>query len=409
VPIAPDAAVPLRTPRHPGSALEVFLIFLRLGVTSFGGPVAHLGYFRDAFVVRRRWFSERAYVDLVALCQFLPGPASSQVGMAIGLQRAGFLGMLAAWSAFTLPSAILLTAFAFVVDALGDVSGQGWLLGLKAAAVAVVAQAVLGMAKTLTPDAKRGTIAIGAMIAVLLIPSAFGQVAVIAAAALAGLLWLTAPPAALGDADAFPVRVPRGVAAACLVAFFALLALLPLLSAATASPGIRLADVFYRAGALVFGGGHVVLPLLESGTVQTGLVSHDDFLAGYGAAQAVPGPLFTFSAFLGAVTSSGPSGVAGAAIALVAIFLPAGLLITGALPFWDALRAAPRVRRALMGVNAGVVGILGAALYTPVFTEGIGSVRALALALAAFLALAIWKSPPWAVVVTAGLIGFLVL
>jgi len=409
VPPAPDAAERLATPRHPGSALEVFLVFLRLGVTSFGGPVAHLGYFRDAFVVRRRWFSERAYADLVALCQFLPGPASSQVGMAIGLQRAGFLGMLAAWSAFTLPSAILLTAFAFIVDGLGDVSHQGWLLGLKAAAVAVVAQAVLGMAKTLTPDARRATIAIGAMIAVLLIPSAFGQVAAIAAAGLAGVLWLTAPPAAVGDADAFPVRIPRAVAATCLVAFFALLALLPLLSAATAEPGIRLADVFYRAGALVFGGGHVVLPLLESGTVQTGLVSHDDFLAGYGAAQAVPGPLFTFSAFLGAVTSSGPSGVAGAAIALVAIFLPAALLITGALPFWDALRTAPRVRRALMGVNAGVVGILGAALYEPVFTEGVGSVRALALALAAFLALAIWKAPPWAVVIAAGLIGFLVL
>jgi len=405
VPSAPDA--PPR--RHPGTALEVFLVFLRLGVTSFGGPIAHLGYFRDAFVVRRRWFSERAYADVVALCQFLPGPASSQVGAAIGLQRAGFPGLLAAWTGFTLPSAILLTAFAFVVDALGDVSHQGWLLGLKAAAVAVVAQAVLGMAKTLTPDAKRATIAVGAMIAVLLIPSSLGQVAVIAAAGVAGLLWLTAPPQAVGEADAFAVRVPRAVAVMCIALYFALLAALPIASAATHNAGLRLVDVFYRAGALVFGGGHVVLPLLQSGTVATGLVGHDDFLAGYGAAQAVPGPLFTFSAFLGAVTRSGPTGVLGAAIALVSIFLPAALLIVGALPFWDSLRAAPHVRRALMGVNAGVVGILGAALYNPVFTEGIGSVRALAVAMAAFLALVVWKAPPWAVVIAAGALGFLLL
>jgi chromate transporter len=395
--------------RHPGTAGEVFRVFLRLGVTSFGGPVAHLGYFRDAFVVRRRWFSEKAYADVVALCQFLPGPASSQVGMAIGLQRAGFLGMLAAWCAFTLPSAILLVAFAFGVSALGEVGDTGWLQGLKAAAVAVVAQAVLGMARTLTPDAKRATIAVGAMIAVLLIPSSLAQVIVIAASAAAGLLWLVAPHDEPGETDAFAVRVPRGVAVTCLVAFFALLGVLPLLAAVTGDGGLHLADVFYRAGALVFGGGHVVLPLLQTGTVTTGLVSHTDFLAGYGAAQAVPGPLFTFSAFLGTVTRSAPSGLAGAAIALVSIFLPAALLIVGALPFWDALRTAPRVRRALMGVNAGVVGILAAALYNPVFTAGITSTRALAVAVCAFLALAVWKAPPWAVVIAAGAVGFLVL
>jgi len=384
-------------------------VFLRLGVTSFGGPVAHLGYFRDAFVVRRRWLSEKAYADLVALCQFLPGPASSQLGMAIGLQRAGFLGMLAAWCAFTLPSAVLLTAFAFGVEALGDLSGAGWVLGLKAAAVAVVAQAVLGMARTLAPDTRRATIAVGAMVAVLLIPSSLGQVIVIAASALAGLLWLGVAPTEIGETDAFAVRVPRTIAVTCLALFFALLAALPLASAATHDGGIRLADVFYRSGALVFGGGHVVLPLLQAGTVQTGLVSHSDFLAGYGAAQAVPGPLFTFAAFLGAVMRSGPTGIAGAAIALGSIFLPAALLIVGALPFWDGLRTAPRVRRALMGVNAGVVGLLAAALYNPVFTSGITSARTLAVAVAAFLALQVWKSPPWAVVIGAGVIGFLLL
>jgi chromate transporter len=407
----PPVALPAAPPpaRHPGTAAEVFGAFLRLGVTSFGGPVAHLGYFRDAFVVRRRWLSERAYADLVALCQFLPGPASSQVGMALGLQRAGFLGMLAAWCAFTLPSATLLTAFAFGVAALGDVSDTGWLQGLKAAAVAVVAQAVLGMARTLAPDARRATIAVGAMIAVLLIPNSAAQVAVIVASAAAGLLWLAAAPVELGETDAFAVRVPRGVAIACLAVFGALLAAPPLAYGATRDAGIRLVDIFYRAGALVFGGGHVVLPLLQAGTVQTGLVSHTDFLAGYGAAQAVPGPLFTFSAFLGAVTTSGPTGVAGAALALLAIFLPAALLIVGALPFWDALRAAPRVRRALMGVNAGVVGILAAALYDPVFTAGVTSTRALALAVAAYLALQLWKAPPWAVVVAAGVAGFLAL
>ena len=393
---------------HPGTVAEVFWVFLRLGVTSFGGPVAHLGYFREAFVARRQWLGDRAYADLVALCQFLPGPASSKVGMAIGLQRAGFAGLLAAWVGFTLPSAVLLVAFAYGLTSLGDVSGAGWIQGLMAAAVAVVAQAVMGMARTLTPDAKRATIAAAGMIVVLLIPSPLTQVAVILAAALAGLFWLRAGTPAGSDEAPFTVRVPRWVGLACFAVFGALLALLPLL-AATGNPVARMVDGFYRAGALVFGGGHVVLPLLEADTVQTGLVSPDAVLAGYGAAQAVPGPLFTFAAYLGTIMNTPPNGLAGAGIALIAIFLPGTLLLLGALPFWQQLRHAPRVQRALMGVNAGVVGILAAALYTPVFTDGITSIPALAVAVAAFVALLMWKVPPWVVVIAAGLIGWAVL
>lgn len=394
--------------RHPGTVAEVFWVFLRLGVTSFGGPIAHLGYFREAFVARRGWLGDRAYADLVALCQFLPGPASSKVGMAIGLQRAGFAGLLAAWVGFTLPSAIRLVAFAYGLTSLGDVSGAGWIQGLMAAAVAVVAQAVMGMARTLTPDAKRATIAAAGMIVVLLVPSPLTQVAVILAAALAGLLWLRAGTPAGSDEAPFTVRMPRWVGIACFAVFSALLAVLPLL-AATGNPAARMVDTFYRAGALVFGGGHVVLPLLEAETVQAGLVGPDAFLAGYGAAQAVPGPLFTFAAYLGTISSVPPNGLLGAGIALVAIFLPGTLLLLGALPFWQRLRHAPRVQRTLMGVNAGVVGILAAALYTPVFTDGITSVPALAVAVAAFVALLMWKAPPWAVVIAAGLIGWAVL
>lgn len=395
--------------RHPGTVGEVFLVFLRLGLTSFGGPVAHLGYFREAFVVRRSWLGDRAYADLVALCQFLPGPASSQVGMAIGLQRAGFRGMLAAWAGFTLPSAILLVGFAYGVTALGDAAGTGWIQGLKAAAVAVVAQAVLGMARTLTPDARRATIAVAAMILVLLIPHAFVQVGVILAAGTAGLVWLRHHTTTQADSEPFAVRVPRWVAVTCLAVFAALLAGLPVLAVATGNGAIQLFDIFYRAGSLVFGGGHVVLPLLQAEMVPTGLVDQDVFLAGYGAAQAVPGPLFTFAAYLGTVTTVPPSGTLGAAIALVAMFLPATLLVVGALPFWERLRHAPHAQRALMGVNAGVVGILAAALYTPVFTEGITSIPALAIAAAAFVALTKWSSPPWAVVIAAGLIGLVAL
>ena len=402
----PIAVEPAR--RHPGTVREVFWAFLVLGVTSFGGPVAHLGYFREAFVKRRQWLGDRAFADLVALCQFLPGPASSQVGMAIGLHRAGFGGLLAAWTAFTLPSAVLLVGFAYGVTAVGSSASAGSLQGLKAAAVAVVAHAVLSMARTLTPDARRATIAVAAMVGVLLVPGIAVQVVAIALAGVAGVLWL-APAASEPDAGSFTVRVPRWVAIGSLTAFFALLIGLPVLAATLDDPTLGLFDIFYRAGALVFGGGHVVLPLLQAETVATGLIGHDAFLAGYGAAQAVPGPLFSFAAYLGAVTTTPPSGVLGAAIALVAIFLPATLLVVGTLPFWERLRHAPLAQRALMGVNAGVVGILAAALYNPVFTQGVTSPMSLAIAAAAFVALNSWKAPAWAVVIAAGLLGWAVL
>jgi len=391
------------------SAASVFLVFLRLGLTSFGGPVAHLGYFREAFVVRRRWLRDDAYADLVALCQFLPGPASSQVGMALGLQRAGLLGLLAAWCGFTLPSAVLLVAFALLVSGTPDLAGAGWLLGLQAAAAAVVAQAVLGMARSLTPDRRRATIAAAAAIVVLLIPGPAAQVAVIAVCGVVGAVWLrgvVAPPEDVADAEV-AVRLPRWVAVSALVAFAALLVAAPV--AASGTGAVRLFGVFAQAGSLVFGGGHVVLPLLESQTVATHLVGHADFLAGYGAAQAVPGPLFTFAAYLGAVADGSPSGLVGAAVALVAIFLPAALLVIGALPFWHVLRALPWARRVLAGVNAGVVGLLAAALWDPVITEGVRSAPALALAVAAFTALTRWSAPPWAVVIGAGLLGAVVL
>ena len=399
------------TERNPGNVLEVFWVFLRLGLTSFGGPVAHLAYFREAFVERRRWLSEKAYADLVALCQFLPGPASSQVGMALGLQRAGYGGMLAAWFAFTMPSVLLLVAFAYGVAAVGDLSEAGWISGLKAAAVAVVAHAVLGMAKSLTPDAARASIAAVAMIIVLLLPHPFVLVGAIAAAGMIGLFWLKPEAEQQKPEDAFPVRVSKRFAVCCLGLFALLLAGLPLLAAATGQGWAALTDLFYRAGALVFGGGHVVLPLLQAETVHTGLVDADSFLAGYGAAQAVPGPLFTFAGFLGASSSGEPTGILGAAIAIIAIFLPAALLVLGALPFWEGLRSNAWARRALMGVNAGVVGILAAALYDPVFTAGVLEVgiAALCIAVVSFVALNSWKVPAWAVVIAAGLLGWVVL
>lgn len=401
-----------RPPVGPGgasrrSASEVFLVFLRLGLTSFGGPIAHLGYFREAFVVRRRWLSDDAYADLVALCQFLPGPASSQVGMAIGLQRAGLKGLLAAWLAFTLPSAALLVAFAYGAEWLSGAAGTAWIAGLKAAAVAVVADAVLGMARSLAPDRERATIAVSAMVLAMLLPTAWGQVAVIGLGALAGLL-LKAPAAGTG-AGTLHVPVSRTAAASCLLGFAALLIALPIAAAVTGDGAVRLFDSFYRAGSLVFGGGHVVLPLLQSELVETGKVSEEAFLAGYGAAQAVPGPLFTFAAYLGSVGQQPPGGLAGATIALVAIFLPSALLVVGGLPFWNMLRHLALARRALMGVNAAVVGLLAAAFYDPVFSAGAASPRAMAIAAAAFVALTAWKLPAWSVVIAAGVIGALVL
>ncbi|MDO5493128.1 MAG: chromate efflux transporter [Nesterenkonia sp.] len=392
-----------------GGVLEVFLVFLRLGLTSFGGPVAHLGYFREAFVERRRWLTERAYGDLVALCQFLPGPASSQVGMALGMRRAGTGGLLAAWVAFTLPSAVLMGAFAYGISEAGDLADAGWVLGLKAAAVAVVAHAVLGMGRTLTPDLPRLLVAAAVLTAVLLVPHPSAQVLVLALAGLVGLLVLRPDPPDAEELDSLGGGISRRTGAVLLGTFALLLALLPLAAAFLDDPSLRLADVFYRAGSLVFGGGHVVLPLLEAETVQTGMLGQDEFLAGYGAAQALPGPLFTLATFLGAAAEGG--GLLGAVVATVAIFLPAGLLTAGALPFWERLRTSLRARRALDGLNAGVVGILTAALITPVFTAGVLETGWIAAGIAAagFLALQFGKVPAWAVVLAAAGIGWAVL
>ncbi len=379
-----------------GTVAEVFLVFLRLGLTSFGGPIAHLGYFREAFVARRHWLDDRAYADLVALCQFLPGPASSQVGIAIGLGRAGLGGALAAWLAFTLPSALLLAAFGYGVAGLQGGMPDGVLQGLKVVAVAVVAQALWGMARSLCPDAARAGFGIVAAIVLLLLPLPAIQLAVLAVAGIAGLLLLPASPEPADSA--FRVPVGRKLAVCALALFALLLAGLPLATLASDAHWLALADSFYRSGALVFGGGHVVLPLLEAEVVPTGWVSRDDFLAGYGAAQAVPGPLFTFAAYLGAVGGPAPSGWAGALLCLVAIFLPAFLLVIGALPFWAALRHSAAARKILAGVNAAVVGLLLAALYDPVWTAAIGGPQDAALALAAFGLLAVAKLPPWLVV-----------
>lgn len=389
-----------------GTVAEVFWVFLRLGLTSFGGPVAHLAYFREAFVQRRKWLTDEAYADLVALCQFLPGPGSSQVGMIIGLRRAGPGGLLAAWIAFTLPSAVLLVAFAYGVAAYGDVAGAGWLHGVKAAAVAVVAQAVISMARTLTPDVKRAVIAVAGAVALLLVASPLAQIGVIVAGGLVGWWWLRADePESVREL----ARVSHRGGIVALALFAVLLVALPVLVAVTDDPALRLADIFYRTGALVFGGGHVVLPLLESQTVQAGLLDADTFLAGYGAAQAVPGPLFTFAAYLGASMESGPDGVAGAAIALVAVFLPAGLLVVGVLPFWDRLRWAPSARRVVMGVNAAVVGILAAALWDPVITQGIVSWGTLAVAAAVFASQRWTRVPIWLAVVVSAVVGHVLL
>ena len=382
---------------------EVLRVFLRLGLTSFGGPVAHLGYYREEFVVRRKWLDEGAYADLVALCQFLPGPASSQVGIAIGLSRAGYAGALAAWAGFTLPSAIALLLFAYGVGALGDALGSGWLHGLKVVAVAVVAQAVLGMMRQLAPDRERATLAIAAAALVLAFPTAWGQIAAILLGGIVGvtLLRSTVPTGHV----ALPHPVSRRAAITAIVVFFALLFGLPLLVAAVPSHGLRLFEAFYRAGSLVFGGGHVVLPLLQAAVVPPGWVTNDAFLAGYGAAQAVPGPLFTFAAYLGAVMGPQPNGFLGATLCLIAVFLPSFLLVIGALPFWDELRRRPWAQSALRGVNAAVVGLLLAALYNPVWTAGILGAADFALGAVAFLLLFMWQVPPWIVVVLCALGG----
>ncbi len=393
---APFAGVAIRP------ALEVLRVFLRLGVSSFGGPVAPLGYFRQEFVVRRRWLEEAAYSDLVALCQFLPGPASSQVGFSIGLLRAGYVGGLAAWIGFTLPSAVALVLFAEGVGGWTGPVAAGLLHGLKLVAAAIVAQAVWGMARTLCPDWQRVLIAVVGALIVSVTAVSIGQIAAILWGGIAGL-WLCRgslrPPT-----GAIAIAVSRKAGFVCL-AIFVSLALLPLLLRAGDLPGVALFDAFYRSGALVFGGGHVVLPLLRGAFVTPGWVSDDTFLAGYGAAQAVPGPLFTFAAFLGAVVHPSPNGIAGAAIGLVGIFLPGMLILVATLPHWERLRARANAQASMRGVNAAVVGILGAALYDPVWTSSVRTPADVGVALAGFFLLIIWRVPPLVVVIGGALAG----
>lgn len=386
------------------SAWSVFLIFLRLGLTSFGGPVAHLGYFHHEFVSRRQWLTERSYADLVALCQFLPGPASSQVGIALGLSRAGYRGALAAWAGFTLPSAMLLILFALGLSRYGAVLSPGALHGLKIVAVAVVAQALWGMARNLCTDVPRITLMVIAACVALLAPSAWGQVSVIVVAGLLGLMLFT--PAQRVEHDALSIPISRRAGVMWLALFLLLLVGLPLLAERVSDQSLAMVDAFYRSGSLVFGGGHVVLPLLQAEVVPSGWVNNEAFLAGYGAAQAVPGPLFTFAAFLGASMNIPPSGWAGGMICLLAIFAPAFLLVVGALPFWERLRRSVRAQAALAGVNAAVVGLLLAALYQPVWTSAILKPQDFGLALVALMALMVWKMPVWLVVIGTGVAGW---
>lgn len=382
----------------PGSStLQIFGAFLKLGLTSFGGPIAHLGYYRTEFVERRKWLSDGAYADLVALCQFLPGPASTQTSIGIGLFRGGLPGALAAWLGFTLPSAVAMVLFALLLT--GGVLGSAgpWLHGLKVVAVAVVAQALWGMGKTLCPDRSRASVAVAGAVFALWLPGVGGQIGVIVAGGMLGRFWLRTTTEL--PHSPFPMRVRKRTGLAVLAAFFCLLLALPLVAAYSGSYSLQLFDGFYRAGALVFGGGHVVLPVLQAVVVPPGWVSSDAFLAGYGAAQALPGPLFTFAAYLGAASSQSPGGWAGATIALVAIFLPGFLLVIGFLPLWEGARRHPAMQRAMLGVNAAVVGLLLAAFYRPVWTSGIASAADFGLAALALLLLMFWKAPPWAVVI----------
>ena len=388
------------------TTFQIFQIFLQLGLTSFGGPVAHLGYFRAEFVERRKTLSEDAYADVVALCQFLPGPASSQVGIAIGISQAGILGALAAWVGFTLPSALAMIAFGYGINTLpGAVNHAGWLHGLKVVAVAVVALAIWGMAKSLTPDRSRGSIAVLAAILVLVWPTAGGQILAILIGGLVGLLILKSGPET--GHSALDIPIGRSLALFCLGLFALFLVGVPVLADLVHNHTIALIDSFYRTGSLVFGGGHVVLPLLQTAVVSPGWVSKDLFLAGYGAAQAVPGPLFTFSAYLGTVMQPAPRGWLGGVLCLTAIYIPSFLLLIGILPFWERLRKNVNVRYALMGVNAAVVGLLVAAFYDPVWTSGIISVNDFIMGLTAFSLLVLWKMPPWVVVTVTALGGML--
>ncbi|MCC3357106.1 chromate transporter [Bacillus sp. REN16] len=377
--------------------LEILLVSARLGLTSFGGPVAHLGYFHDEYIRRRKWMDEKTYADLVALCQFLPGPASSQVGIGIGVMRAGVLGGIVSFLGFTLPSVIALIIFALILQGF-NVGTDGWIHGLKLVAVAVVAHAILGMAQKLTPDLPRKSLALLALVGTLLWQTAFTQVGVILLAAILGFVLFKNQADSETTNLQFPIS--RRFAVICLSLFFGLLIVLPVLREVTSLEWIAIFDSFYRSGSFVFGGGHVVLPLLEREFVPTGWISEEAFLAGYGAAQAVPGPLFTFGAYLGAVIGGWQGGL----IATIAIFLPAFLLILGTLPFWDSLRRNPKIKGALIGVNAAVVGILISAFYHPIWTSTVFEPIDFACAAILFSMLVYWKLPPWIVVVS-GAIG----
>ena len=397
---------------HPpiSSRLEIFRVALKLGCTSFGGPVAHLGYFHAEYVQRRRWISEAVYADLVALCQFLPGPASSQLGFAIGLLRGGVPGGLLAWLGFTLPSAVVMTLGGYAVATIGDVSHAGWLQGLKLAAVGVVAQAVWAMATKLCPDWGRASVALAAAATSLAFSSVpLTQVAVLLAGGVFGRIFLRTNPAGSPATTATSLqaaKLGRKRALACLALFFVLLGGLPWWRSASGRPALAVLDGFYRSGALVFGGGHVVLPLLRAETVTPGWVADDRFLAGYGLAQAVPGPLFTFAAYLGTVlTPPRPHGWLGALLCLGGIFLPSGLLVLGVLPFWEELRRRPAAQATLRGANAAVVGLLLAALYQPVFTSAVHGPMDLVVALGTFSLLVLWRCPPWIVVGLAAAAG----
>lgn len=381
--------------------LEIFLVSTRLGLTSFGGPTAHLGYFHSEYVERKKWMSEKSYADLVALSQFLPGPASSQVGIGVGVMRGGVLGGLTSFIGFTLPSVIVLMIFASLMTTF-DISEAGWIHGLKIVAVVIVLHAILGMSKNLTPDIERKVIALFALVATLLFQSVFTQVGVILIAAVIGFILFKDYKDDGQKSASFPIK--KSFSAACLVLFFVLLFALPAFRELTGSYWVAVVDSFYRAGALVFGGGHVVLPLLEQELVPMGWITEETFLAGYGATQAVPGPLFTFAAYLGTVMN----GWIGGLVATAAIFLPAFLLILGALPFWDLLRNNEKVKGAVMGVNAAVIGILISALYTPIWTSSILEPVHFALAAILFVMLVYFKLPPWVIVVTGALGGMLI-
>jgi len=401
-----ETGMPPSHPARAGYPLEVLAVFLKLGLTCFGGPIAHIGYFRREFVERRRWLDEETFSDLVGLCQFLPGPASSQIGFSVGLLRAGWLGGLAAWCGFTLPSVLLLLAFAAISPGLGGPVGQGLIHGLKLVAVAVVAQAVWDMARRLCPDHRRAAIALVAIAVLSVLTTLYAQLIVIVLGAVLGFLLCRTdrPIATTGATHAAEFRVTRAAGAVALVLFCALLFALPAVSG-IGSRSLSVFDAFYRSGALVFGGGHVVLPLLQQETVTTGWVSSDNFLAGYGAAQAVPGPLFTFAAFLGWSMHAEPNRWSGAFIATAGIFLPGLLLVIAALPYWQALRARASTLAMLAGVNAAVVGLLATALYSPVWTGGVRSTPDFAIATIAFFLLTRWKIPPLAIVTICALAG----